>query len=113
MTIYIAAPYPLRNHAVEVMHHLERLGHHVTSRWLTTLDEEGNAGALMDLYDVALADVFLAINPTEWRQQGGGGRHVELGYALALGKEVVLWGVRSNIFHHLSSIRVIERLEDL
>lgn len=95
------------------MGQLESLGHVITSRWLTQLDENGDEWARNDLADVDAADVLLAMNPVDWERGGTGGRHVELGYAIAREKQVVLWGRRSNIFHHLSSVRVIERLEDL
>src|SRR5665213_593494 len=101
MKIYIACAYPLRDEAISVMHWLESQGHHVTSRWLRQLDDEGPIAAVDDLADVTSADLLLALNPEEWRKSGTGGRHVELGYALALGKQIVLVGVRTNVFHHL------------
>lgn len=113
MKVYIAAPYPLRAHAIDVMHHLEALGHVVTSRWLKSPDELADEHARKDLADVAEADVLLALNPPRWEDAGTGGRHVEFGYALALEKQIVLVGERSNIFHYLSDVRVIERVEEL
>lgn len=114
MKIYIAAPFALRGQAAEIAQHLGALGHRVTSRWITDDSETiGDEWARKDLADVAEANLLLAFNPMEWKNIGTGGRHVELGYALALGKQVVIFGVRSNIFHHLSDVRVIGRLEDL
>lgn len=113
MKIYVAAPYPDRDSAIVVMHMLEAQGHVVTSRWLKSPDELADEHARKDLDDVAEADVLLAINGRDWENAGTGGRHVELGYAIALGKEIVLMGRRSNIFHYLSCVRVIERIEDL
>lgn len=113
MKIYISAPYPTRDDAIKVMHHLESLGHEVTSRWLKAPDELSDAYAREDLADVARADLLLALNGPEWANAGTGGRHVELGYALCMGKQVVLVGARTNIFHYLDCIRVIERLEGL
>lgn len=107
--VYIAAPFPLRDYAVAMMHDLERrFGFEVTSRWLKAPDELADEHARKDLADIAAADVLLAINPSDWIDKGTGGRHVELGYALALGIPIVLLGSRSNIFHHLSSIIVVE-----
>lgn len=113
MRIYIAAPYPTREHAITVMRRLEHLGHEVTSRWLKAPDELADDHARKDLDDVAAADVLVALNDVDWENAGTGGRHVEFGYALAMGKMIVLVGRRSNIFHYLHQVRVIERIEDL
>lgn len=113
MKIYIAAPYPCRDDAIAMMHHLEAQGHEVTSRWLKSPDELADEHARKDLDDVARADTLLAINDPEWENKGTGGRHVEFGYAIALGLRLVLMGNRSNIFHYLSNVCVIERIEDL
>lgn len=114
MKIYIAAPYPLREEARRIMILLESAGHHVTSRWIVE-DQVGmsHEHATHDLEDVARADLLLAVHQEAWHNRGTGGRHVEFGYALALGIPVVLWGQRTNNFHHLNHVRVIERLEDL
>lgn len=113
MNIYIAAPYELRDDAIATMKLLESRGNRVTSSWLRHLDEEGDLYARIDLADITRADMLLALNPGGWKQKGAGGRHVELGYALALGKKIVVVGVRSNIFHHLSHVLVLDRVEDL
>lgn len=110
--IYIAAPYEMRDEAIRIKGLLEGLEYDVTSTWLTTLDEEGDKGARMDVHDVARADALLLLNPEEYRRSGTGGRHCEFMHAWTLGKQVTILGVRSNIFHHLSNVRVIERLED-
>lgn len=118
MRIYIAAPYELRNQAIDVMKRLEAKGHVVTSEWLKDVDEEGNETAVMDLINIIEADVFLLINPAEFERSGTGGRHFETGYAYAKDKRVVILGVRSNIFHHLhnvtiwpSDVDIVEMLE--
>ena len=114
MTIYIAAPYEMRDEAISVMHWLESQGHEVTSSWLRDgVFANDDPTARLDLADIDRANLLLALNPSEWRQRGSGGRHVELGYALALGKQVVLVGARTNVFHYLDCVRVIERVEEL
>jgi len=95
------------------MRRLELRGHEITSRWLKAPDEMNDNYAREDLQDVADAEMLLALHPDGWEDRGTGGRHVEFGYALALGKQVVLVGKRSNIFHHLDCVRVIERVEEL
>lgn len=109
MKIYIAAPYPTRDDATALMHKLESQGYVVTSRWLKAPDELNHDGAQKDLDDVEAADVLVALNDEPWHNAGTGGRHVEFGYALALKKTIVLVGNRSNIFHHLRDVRVVER----
>lgn len=112
MKIYIAAPYPYLEEADAVAQHLRSKGHIITSRWLKTVSDLDNAGARMDLEDIDAADVFLALNPPGWANIGTGGRHVELGYALAKGKKIILAGERTNVFHYHSDI-MVERWEDL
>jgi nucleoside 2-deoxyribosyltransferase len=104
MKVYIAAPYPERAYAVRVMAACEAVGLTVTSRWLKAPDELADEHARKDLDDVRACDLLIALNPRDYEHAGTGGRHVELGYALALGKRVLLVGERSNIFHYLCEI---------
>jgi nucleoside 2-deoxyribosyltransferase len=112
MKVYIAAPFPIRDEAVTLMHQLEALGFEVTSRWLKAPDELADEHARKDLEDVSEADVLLALNPEAFENAGTGGRHVELGYAIARRKRIVLLGKRSNIFHYLNSIVVVSTLDE-
>jgi hypothetical protein len=89
------------------------LGIETTSRWLdayggpTYLDDlwarpEAYAQlARDDLADVAAADTFITVAAFG---AGKGGRHVELGYALALGKRVILVGRVEHVFHALPEV---------
>lgn len=113
INIYIAAPYPMRDGAIRIMRLFERSGIAVTSRWLKAPDELCDEHARKDLEDVAAADVLFAWNPEGWEEKGTGGRHVEFGYALALGIPIVLAGERSNIFHHLSHVAVVDDSQDI
>lgn len=113
MKAYIAAPYPERDVAIIVMQQLEAGGIEVTSTWLRRLDQLTNSDARKDLVDVERADVLVALNPHGWEKKGTGGRHVEFGYALALGKPIVLVGKRSNIFHYLDIVTVVADTENL
>jgi hypothetical protein len=89
---------------------LREAGVAVESRWhqrafvAKTLD----ASALTNLSDIESSHVFLAF--TEQRQAGvctfvHGGRHVELGYAIATNKECIIVGYRENVFHYLRSVK--------
>lgn len=111
--VYIAAPYPERTLAIKTMKRLEWQGCEVTSRWLKGGDALTDEWARNDLEDVARADLLLALNPEGYSNVGTGGRHVELGYAIALNKAILLVGERTNIFHYLSNIKVIDGAEDL
>jgi nucleoside 2-deoxyribosyltransferase len=107
-TVYIAAPYPLRDAAIAVMQRLEDAGFEVTSTWLKQEDKLDDAYARLDLADVDRADALVALNPPEWVSTGTGGRHVEFGYALARQKPIVMVGERANIFHYLREVQVVD-----
>ena len=106
---------------------LTRHGFVITSRWLNgdslepataSAGEEGSTARLVsiasqDLEDIESADVVVVFNPDVARTIGRGGRHVETGYALARAKPVILVGVRSNVFHWLPTVAVIDKWEEL
>jgi nucleoside 2-deoxyribosyltransferase len=110
MKIYIAAPYPIRDEAISIMHALEAHGHVVTSTWLRQVDTMGDYYARLDLADVDACDMLLFYQPDEWVNKGTGGRHVEFGYAIARKKLVVMIGPHSNIFHYLDSVLHLESI---
>ena len=109
--IYVAAPYELRNEATQAMVTLEKHGHSITSRWLWETEENGPTPADKDLEDIRMADTLLVLHPEEFEYKGTGGRHFEMGYAVALGKNIVLVGRRTNNFHHLNCVTVVESVE--
>jgi hypothetical protein len=97
---------------------LHGLGHEVTSRWI---DQHGGAllesivaeklnedpdgcahYAAVNLEDLEAADTVISF--TSPGGGGKGGRHIEFGVALGLGKHVVIVGPRENVFHTLRSI---------
>jgi nucleoside 2-deoxyribosyltransferase len=110
--VYLAAPFQLQRQAIDLMGGLHLQGIGCTSRWLVAEETNSDEWARNDLADVAEADVFVALNPEGWRSAGTGGRHVEFGYALALRKPIVLVGVQSHIFHHISSVVVVPAVDD-
>lgn len=119
MKIYLCGRYSRRDQLRSVREELLRLGHTVTSRWLDTNweaterqdrvyssaapPEYREQYAALDLEDVAAADCLIAFTE-EPRSGGRGGRHVEFGAALALGKRLVVVGHRENLFHHHSRV---------
>ena len=106
--VYVAAPFEQRAFAALLASNLRRDANlEVTSRWLfeeSNLDAEW---AQKDLDDIDRADALVALNAESWKTSGTGGRHVELGYALAREKTIVLVGVRSNIFHYHPSVLLV------
>lgn len=84
----------------------------VVSSWLwaepVELDDPAaaSAEARRDLDDLRKAQVFISFTEApEASARGRGGRHLELGVALALGQRVVLIGSRpEHVFHCLSEL---------
>lgn len=124
MNVYLAARYSRREELCGYRAQLEALDFTVTSRWLNgdhqvtdgqLLGEQGAAlvegnsqhesavqlrqrFALEDWSDLAAADVCVAFTEPPRSGPSRGGRHVELGAALAWGKHVVVVGHRENVF---------------
>lgn len=121
MKIYIAAPFAARNVAMTTAFTLEDAGHEITSKWHGSTrdihvgtvgispesdDAEVLEHALADLADIDRCDAVLHLTgsycselvnvPLHWLHTGG--RHVEVGYAIAKGKDVHLIGEPENIF---------------
>ena len=112
MKVYIAAPFSELPFAAKIAVGLTQAADIIcTARWLTEHSEMTAEWAQRDLDDIDAADVLVALNAATWNEpaanKGSGGRHVELGYALARGKPIVLVGVRSNIFHSHPAVRLI------
>ena len=122
MKIYLAAPYATRPQVKARATELTRIGYTVTSRWLNEkhavndatvgaapalTDQQAAGAAAGDLIDIKSADLLVVFTPRALgypRDCGNsGGRHVETGYALALGKPVLLVGDPENIFHRCGS----------
>lgn len=108
MLVYIAAPWQMKTQAATRRMLLEASGIEVLARWidLGAFARDSDEGARLCLEDIGRAGAVLLINPPEWESRGTGGRHVECGVALAQGKPVVVWGIRSNTFHQLPAVRV-------
>jgi hypothetical protein len=91
----------------------------VTSRWIDPLpgDEEDCSTDVLafepervwkyaeaDCADIAAAETFVSFTGPV----GRGGRHIEHGYAMALGKRIVIVGPRENVFHAQPGVEVFE-----
>jgi hypothetical protein len=108
MRFYIAGNYVRRSWLAEnVVPKLEALGHINTARWVTAPNDyleslSSRDNAWLDRYDIdgchAIAVELLGDNT-----MAQNGKHFELGYAQAAGKEVYLIGTRFHIFHHFGN----------
>lgn len=103
--IYISAPFELLEVAKLLRSILEDTGQVVvTARWLNEQlgDKLFDAPAKerRDREDMDNSDLMIAINPEEWRFKGTGGRHAEVGYMIAIGKPIYVFGAATNVFHH-------------
>jgi len=115
--IYIAARYDRRQEMVAVVARLVQAGHTVTSSWLAGADDDEPplALAIWNINDLVAAECCLSFSEAPaarvpWTSRGG--RHVELGYALAVGKRLVVVGPRENVFHHLPCVEICTTVED-
>jgi nucleoside 2-deoxyribosyltransferase len=130
MKIYLAARYSRREELVGYKARLEALGHEVTSRWLSgdhfiNCQEQGDDGeytpeycamrerfAIEDFEDVVACDAVMSFTePRDSTCPPRGGRHVEMGMGIALGKELIVVGYRENIFHWLPQVIFCEDFE--
>jgi len=116
MRIYLASAYESRDHIRDCADELTRIGFTVTSTWLEEKHEinDGTTGAatdlpaeqvdkhaMDDLYDISQSDMLVLFTEGATGHRGGGGRHVETGYALSLGLPVLVVGEPENVFHRL------------
>lgn len=114
-SVYFAARYSRRDELNRYRAELDALGIDVTSRWLATeprirseySDDDWRELGLIDQEDVLAADTLVCFTEPDGAG-GNGGRHVELGMALALGRRVIVVGRREHIFHHLPEVDLVE-----
>ncbi len=106
---YIAGRYARRAELAQVADQIERLtGWTSTARWLTGDHQDIGPDddpdrmrhvAQQDLHDIREADVVFAFTePPDTPGAARGGRHVELGYAIAHRKVIVTIGPLENVF---------------
>ena len=105
MKIYIAARYKKRAELLQLSRKIAMHGHIITARWLegNHEHEEDVVCAKHDFEDVGNSDVVISFTE-EPRTSTRGGRHVELGLALAWNKTCIIIGPREHVFHSLPGI---------
>lgn len=125
MKFYIAARFSRRPECNALAHQLMELGHTITSRWVKpdsdhvtptglsrqAADAERRRFAEEDMADVFACDAIVSLME-EPRSNSRGGRHVEYGIAVALGKHNFVVGPRETVFHHLEDVRHFDTAED-
>lgn len=142
MKIYLASRYSRREELCSYRDQLRALGHHVQARWLdgehqisdsgTPIGNQGEAlvegdgggtsaeacalrskFAQDDWEDVNAAEVVICFTEPPRSSASRGGRHVELGIALANRALVVVIGYRENIFCWLPQVQFFKTWEEV
>lgn len=140
MVIYLAARYSRRLELCGYREQLRALGHVVQAVWLDGSHQisdtgkpigehdeslvEGDDGsqtaqaaalrqkfARDDFHDVGRCDLLIAFTEPPRSNTSRGGRHVELGIALGMGKHVWIVGPRENLFCWLECVRQFDTWE--
>jgi len=109
-TVYLSGRFGWREELNRYREELAQLGVEVTSRWLTDptpdlTDEAWRLLASKDREDIERAEAFVLFADSS--RDSGGGRHVEFGIALALGKRVIVVGEIENLFQCLAEVEVV------
>jgi len=106
MKIYVAGSWLRRKELAKKAQRLEDEGIQVTSRWLSSHGDDLPLvqAAKEDLEDIRKADGLLLFTQDKKHGYTTGGRFVELGYAYAKKKTIVIVGPRENVFCHLDYI---------
>jgi hypothetical protein len=130
MRIYVASSHPRFSEAAALAAALREAGHEVTSNWHDQPEKEGyqtqadgrelvqpedngkdmHVEAERDFQEVVSANVYVGITGDDLTH---GGRHTELGIALASGLFVGIFGPREQIFHFHPSVQVLPTQEGL
>ncbi len=111
--IYIAGRYSNLSALAEERKKYWEAGLEITSSWLDNKEDGMSFDdvAVLDLGDIQRANTLVLYTEPYGTAVPGGGRHVEFGYALGLGKEVCIVGPHENIFHWHPAVHVFPRTE--
>lgn len=117
MKIYLASRYSRFQEMQVYRNDLSLVGHDVTSRWINgnhQISDDGLSAqaaeaerirfAQEDRSDLMAADCVISFTEIPRETKTRGGRHVEFGIALALGKRTIVVGHRENVFHCLPEV---------
>jgi len=109
MKIYLASRYSRFREMQGYRDELESAGHVVTSRWINgdhQIDDQGLSVQAKEAERIRFA------SEAPRSSSSRGGRHVEHGMALALGKRVMVVGHRENVFHCLPEVEFFPAWQD-
>lgn len=114
-SVYLSSRFERRSELNGYRSELEAAGVEVTSRWLTDptpelTDDAWQVLARKDVEDIRRAEGLVLF--AEPDRPGAGGRHVEFGIALGLGKRLLVVGAVENLFHRLQSVDVVGTWEE-
>lgn len=122
MKIYMAAQYNRREEMARKAQYARENGILVVSTWLAppTVNNPDSVEEMpwwgreaeTDIRDIDTCDVFVLFAEPPGALQPRGGRHVEMGYALGLGKEVCVIGESENVFQSLRSVNHYDTFEE-
>jgi len=114
MRVYLAARFSRRAELAGYAEILRSSGIEVTSRWLGgnhQIPKDGEVDgfearrfAREDIEDLLAADTVVCFTEPDGTPHTRGGRHVEFGLALGVGKQVILIGPRENVFYWLPAV---------
>lgn len=125
MKIYLAARYSRHPEMQGIRDRLVAMGHEVTSRWIEgghEMSKEGSTEAARaertrfaeeDRADVVAADCVISFTEAARSTNSRGGRHVEFGLAIGLGKRVIVVGHRENVFHCLAEVEFFDTAAEM
>ena len=115
-TFYLAARFSRRTEMIRASSKLqEELNWKPNCSWVYG----GESGltrsdiAELDLKEVRSSDIIVLFSYPRGDLKSGGGRFIEFGYALALGKKCLVVGSYENVFCHHPSVKVYPSLDDL
>ena len=115
MKYYLAARFPRRAEMKKIAKRFSKAlpGSECVARWVFGGEKGLNRQqiAQLDLHDVKRADTLFIFTYPRGEPQPGGGRFVEMGYALALNKRVIVIGDYENVFCHTPGVQVFRDLE--
>ena len=116
--LYLASSFQRKSYTRELADKLEGDGYAITSSWLYRSDDEReDMQASNDLIGIGLCDTIVILNSTDCdiamtddvtitRTNVTGGLWVEMGYALAQHKRIIVFGSVGNIFLKLPNVEV-------
>jgi nucleoside 2-deoxyribosyltransferase len=122
MNLYLAGQYASKDYLRTVADQLICDGHFITASWLQehhpptvqlheVSNEELRGYAVQDIEDIRASDAMVFFSVIDATKRGG--RHVEMGVALALGLPVYVVGPRENIFMYLPQVKLFTTVEEL